>query len=337
MKDVIETTVTFSLDGADVTVPEGTTIWEAAHGRGLTIPHLCHKPAPGYRPDGNCRACMVEVEGERTLVASCIRPVAEGMVAILEPFIDTLIICTLTGLVILSSGVWTEKFENTFTDTDTEIVTGVYADDNPEHVQQLFRHLSFSLAGDDPVQPYSGTLQVRDGAIEPGVVTVLHNRSVAENVRVFVGADAYVGPLTVIDGAIDNDGVTLVGRSLLHSVPLTAEAFKRSFLGEFGQYAVTIGLVLFAFSTALAWSYYGDRAMTYLFGVSSVMPYRVVYVLGFFVATIADTTLIWVISGVTLALMTLPNLFGLLMSAREIKSLTVSYWRQVKSQDSQSA
>ncbi|MEM9426262.1 MAG: formate dehydrogenase subunit alpha [Pseudomonadota bacterium] len=79
MKDVIETTVTFTLDGEDVTVPEGTTIWEAAHGRGLTIPHLCHKPAPGYRPDGNCRACMVEVEGERTLVASCIRPVAEGM------------------------------------------------------------------------------------------------------------------------------------------------------------------------------------------------------------------------------------------------------------------
>ena len=73
-------TVTFSLNGEEVTVPEGWTIWEAAHGRGLTIPHLCHKPAPGYRPDGNCRACMVEVEGERTLVASCIRPVAEGMV-----------------------------------------------------------------------------------------------------------------------------------------------------------------------------------------------------------------------------------------------------------------
>ncbi|MGX9352237.1 formate dehydrogenase subunit alpha [Shimia sp. W99] len=72
--------VTFSLNGEDVTVPEGTTIWEAAHGRGLVIPHLCHKPAKGYRPDGNCRACMVEVEGERTLVASCIRPASEGMV-----------------------------------------------------------------------------------------------------------------------------------------------------------------------------------------------------------------------------------------------------------------
>ncbi|SLN72719.1 formate dehydrogenase subunit alpha [Ruegeria meonggei] len=73
-------TVTFNLNGNDVTVPEGWTIWEAAKGQGFTIPHLCHKPAPGYTPDGNCRACMVEVEGERTLVASCIRPAAEGMV-----------------------------------------------------------------------------------------------------------------------------------------------------------------------------------------------------------------------------------------------------------------
>ena len=73
-------TVTITLDGREVTVPEGWTIWEAANGQGLVIPHLCHKPEPGYRSDGNCRACMVEVEGDRTLVASCIRPVSEGMV-----------------------------------------------------------------------------------------------------------------------------------------------------------------------------------------------------------------------------------------------------------------
>ena len=73
-------TVKFTLDGEEVEVESGLTIWEAAHGRGLRIPHLCHKPAPGYRPDGNCRACMVEIEGERTLAASCIREVADGMV-----------------------------------------------------------------------------------------------------------------------------------------------------------------------------------------------------------------------------------------------------------------
>jgi formate dehydrogenase major subunit len=74
------TMVTFSLNGKDVTVPEGTTIWEAANGDGFVIPHLCHKPAKSYRADGNCRACVVEVQGERTLVASCIRPASEGMV-----------------------------------------------------------------------------------------------------------------------------------------------------------------------------------------------------------------------------------------------------------------
>ncbi|MGA9253239.1 MAG: formate dehydrogenase subunit alpha [Roseobacter sp.] len=73
-------TVTFTLDGQEVQSERGMTIWEVANGRGLVIPHLCHKPAPGYRPDGNCRACMVEIEGERTLAASCIREPVDGMV-----------------------------------------------------------------------------------------------------------------------------------------------------------------------------------------------------------------------------------------------------------------
>ena len=72
--------VTFTLNGTQVEAEAGTTIWEVANGRGVVIPHLCHKPAPGYRPDGNCRACMVEIEGERVLAASCIREPVEGMV-----------------------------------------------------------------------------------------------------------------------------------------------------------------------------------------------------------------------------------------------------------------
>ena len=73
-------TVTFELDGKELTVDAGTTIWEAAQAEGQLIPHLCHKPEPGYRSDGNCRACMVEIEGERVLAASCIRTVENGMV-----------------------------------------------------------------------------------------------------------------------------------------------------------------------------------------------------------------------------------------------------------------
>ena len=57
----------------------GETIWQVAERHGTTLPHLCFDPRPGYRPDGNCRACMVEVEGERVLAASCIRRPAAGM------------------------------------------------------------------------------------------------------------------------------------------------------------------------------------------------------------------------------------------------------------------
>src|SRR6267154_6905921 len=71
--------IKFTLDGAEVEARPGETIWQVANRRGTEIPHLCHSPAPGYRPDGNCRACMVEIEGERVLAASCIRQPTAGM------------------------------------------------------------------------------------------------------------------------------------------------------------------------------------------------------------------------------------------------------------------
>jgi len=71
--------IKFLLDGKEVSAREGETIWQVAHRQGIEIPHLCYAPEPGYRADGNCRACMVEIEGERVLAASCIRKPAEGM------------------------------------------------------------------------------------------------------------------------------------------------------------------------------------------------------------------------------------------------------------------
>jgi len=71
--------VKFTLDGKEVVALEGETIWQVAKRHGTNIPHLCYSPEPGYRADGNCRACMVEIEGERVLAASCIRKPTEGM------------------------------------------------------------------------------------------------------------------------------------------------------------------------------------------------------------------------------------------------------------------
>jgi len=72
--------VQFILDGRQVTAAVDETIWDVAKREGTMIPHLCHLDQPGYRPDGNCRACVCEVEGERTLAASCVRKPSEGMV-----------------------------------------------------------------------------------------------------------------------------------------------------------------------------------------------------------------------------------------------------------------
>jgi formate dehydrogenase major subunit len=72
-------TIVFKLDGKDVTAGHGETIWDVAKREGTKIPHLCHVDLPGYRVDGNCRACMVEVKGERVLTASCIRKPTKGM------------------------------------------------------------------------------------------------------------------------------------------------------------------------------------------------------------------------------------------------------------------
>ena len=71
--------VKFILDGKEVEALDGETIWQVAKRLGTDIPHLCYSPEPGYRADGNCRACMVEIEGERVLAASCIRKPSAGM------------------------------------------------------------------------------------------------------------------------------------------------------------------------------------------------------------------------------------------------------------------
>lgn len=252
-------------------------------------------------------------------------PVSEGLVSLLEPFIDTIIICTLTGLVILSSGVWTEKHMNKFERADLIVVAGSYNDQNKEDVQQLSGFLS---NGKSNVQPYNGSVVVADGnALNQKEFTLIHARSVAEDIVYRVGGDNFSGVLTVVNGHFDNANVAIWGNSLVHSVALTNAAFTRGFFGDYGSLIVTLGILLFAFSTAIAWSYYGDRSMIYLLGPKAVMPYRLVYVVAFFWAAIEDTTVIWNLSAVAIVIMTLPNLFGISVLAREMKGTVKEYWK----------
>ena len=258
-------------------------------------------------------------------------PADEGMVSILEPFIDTIIICTITGLVILSSGVWKEKFDNEFQRADMNFVAGTYSENEPTDLETLFAY----FGGDESsAASYTGEIELVLGEVANAAdFTLIHARSFAEEVRYTLDGELITGSIPVDDGQLEDASIVVTGKSLLHSVPLTTRAYTRGIFGEYGQYIVSIGLMLFAFSTAIAWSYYGDRAMTYLFGPKSVLPYRIVYVLGFFYAALADTTIVWNISLITIVLMTVPNLVGILFMHREMKQTVDDYWRKTEHGD----
>lgn len=253
-------------------------------------------------------------------------PVSEGMVAILEPFIDTIIICTITGLVLLSSGVWNEKHVNDFQVSDMSILVGTdYTDQSDEGIAQLYSHIS----GENMLPEFSGDLDIDNGAIQNDV-TVIHARSLAEDITIFKDGQPFTGKVNILNGKPSDLNVSFTGKSLVHSAPLTTIAFTKGFFGDWGQYIVSIGLLLFAFSTAISWSYYGDRAMTFLWGSGSVKYYRIVYVLAFFFAAFTDTTIIWTLSAITIAVMTLPNLFGLIYLRKDMKATLDEFWVNFK-------
>ncbi len=250
-------------------------------------------------------------------------PVSEGMVALLEPFIDTICICTLTGLVVLASGAWNTKTDNQFQTTDMQILTGIYDEGNSADVEKLSKH----LRGDEFLGLYNGKLAIENGQITTAGISVIHARSLAENIRFISGKEPYTGELVVTAGKLPNmAAMTVRGESLIHSAPLTTFAFSRSILKGYGSYIVTFSLLLFAFSTAISWSYYGDRATTYLFGTKYVIYYRFVYVAAFFIASFTDTTIIWSLSYVAIVLMAVPNLVGILILRKEVKQNVKEYW-----------
>lgn len=164
--------------------------------------------------------------------------VSEGTVALLEPFIDTIIICTITGLVIISTGAWfhTEFYVNRI---------------NPDFPGQL-----------------------------------------------------------------------------MNSSILTAFAFKKglNWLFAYGDKIVTLSVLLFAISTAISWSYYGERASNYIFGNKATLTYKWIYIVFVFIGAVAELETIWAFGDAALGFMTFPNLISIILLSGIIKKLTKDYF-----------
>ncbi|MFV0366474.1 MAG: alanine/glycine:cation symporter family protein [Mangrovibacterium sp.] len=253
--------------------------------------------------------------------------ISEGLVSLLEPFIDTITICSLTGLVILTSGVWNEKIPNQFQNTDIHILAKHLDDQNTTDRAELHDFLVNNKIERD----FTGVLKVENGEIQNQNITLIHARSVGENVKIYKKGKLFSGNIPVKDGYLNEQNkLQFKGESLIHSAPLTTQAFSRSWFGRYGEYIVSFGLLLFAFSTAIAWSYYGDRAVIFLWGERALIYFRLIYPISFFFAAFIDTTIIWTLSGITIALMTIPNLIGIILLRKEVKTDLKSFWKENK-------
>ena len=254
------------------------------------------------------------------------KSIDQGVVSILEPFIDTIVVCSVTALVILSSGVWTQKFDTTFSQTDMVILADQYSDEKnidgdylyPDHIIELNKYVQ---SIDSSVKNYTGKLNIQNGKLTNNNVTVLHSRSIAEDMSITSNGSPYNGLLDVKDGKI-TESVTVEGKSLVSSAELTAKAFSQGVMGEYGGKLVAIALLLFAFSTAITWCYYGDRSTAYIFGEKGVIWYRNFYVLCFILAAVIDTTVVWNIAYVVVALVSIPNLIAMFVLRKEMKLMS---------------
>ena len=241
-------------------------------------------------------------------------PVREGLVASLGPFIDTLVICTMTGLVIVMTGVYKDKVDQTLDLSAVEIVMSEAAQDS-----QLIG-LRESRRG--------GTVDVVDGRAS-GASMVYLDATVED--ATINGADGtpWSGRLTVdASGAASAGGElpVVAGNALKNGVELTSLGFARGLPGKWGSLLVTIAVILFAVSTGISWSYYGDRSVEYLFGARAIPVYRWTFILFFFMGGILPLSAVWTFGDVALGLMTIPNLIALLFLTGGVVKLTKDYF-----------
>jgi AGCS family alanine or glycine:cation symporter len=247
-------------------------------------------------------------------------PVSEGVVGLVEPFIDTMVIVTMTVLVIVMTGSWNDRVPPQMPLGGGDITYLLPAGDG---------------SYDETFPP--AEIQVQNGfQTDPAETAVLawHNVPVER----FFTDPAQINPFTgvlrpVAHLAVTDDGTTLAtlyGDAPESGAPLTMLSFRRGLspIADIGHHIVFICVILFGISTAISWSYYGDRCAAYLFGHKAVVPYRAIFVgmhlLGAVIAPVAA----WDLGDLALGILILPNLVALVLLSGKVKSLTNSYFER---------
>ncbi|MBD3616179.1 MAG: sodium:alanine symporter family protein [Gracilimonas sp.] len=236
-------------------------------------------------------------------------PVREGVVALLEPFIDTIVVCTMTGLVIVATGVWEERHDMVFDPGNRD--NAVVVTDN-----------SNTLIIEDGI-PVNGEVTRND--FETGVFYVDEEQN-----------EVFSGTLNTATGTFtDDEGnvVATVYTSIIENgAPLTSLAFEKGLapIFPYGKHLVTICVLLFGVSTAISWSYYGDRSIQYLAGDKSIIYYKVVYLGMHFLGAIFPLATVWAIGDIALGLMTFPNIIALFALSGSVVVASKKYFNKME-------
>ncbi|HMB53016.1 MAG TPA: sodium:alanine symporter family protein [Thermoanaerobaculia bacterium] len=246
-------------------------------------------------------------------------PVSEGVVALLEPFIDTIVICTMTGLVLLTTGVWNEKVPSVIEPGGGDFI-----------------HLAQTAEGYWEESDAPERIEVRDGyVVSSGDVETRVGWHEVEVERLFTDPEhnePFSGVILAGERraeAANGEAVPrLHGLAVESGAPLTKLAFERGLPGGWGGFIVLLSVLLFAVSTAISWSYYGDRCANYLFGKKAILPYKLVFVVMHFVGAVVALQTVWTIGDIALGIVILPNLIALVWLSGKVKGMTDSYFER---------
>ena len=238
-----------------------------------------------------------------------------AMTAMLEPFISTCCICTLTALAIVVTGSFHTKVVHDFEPIDIEVLAGDYHDVRDD----LHQHMTEAKK----LPSFTGEMVVEDGVIQHKDLTVLHDRSLAEKIVIRKGEALFSGVIAIDKGRILalDEQVVIRGASVLKDASLGLHTFSDNPWGGLTGFLMILCFLLFAFSTVISYSYFGDRALVFLGAEKYLFVYRFLFVLCTFLGGVMKATLVWKAAVLACAMMAIPNLIGILLMRKEIKAL----------------
>jgi AGCS family alanine or glycine:cation symporter len=278
------------------------------------------------------RACFSNEAGEGSAAmahaaAKTEEPIREGVVAGIGPFIDTIIICTMSALVILMTGAWNRPAVGTVVEVDGHRVVVERGDQLREDIEPLYLDLIAKEGGKLRVHLARGVGQKFDdvavdiASVQQGEGTGWNNvRTITMDLSAAAENDPEKAALVAVGQQVHLD---------ISGAEMTGFAFDTVVPG-FGKYIVTLGVCLFAFSTMISWSYYGEKGAEYLLGPQAILPYKFVFVIFVFLGMVLrEFKWVYNFSDATTGLMVLCNLPAVLILSPVVLRATRDYFRRL--------